>query len=374
MFHCRSGAGYAIDALFPTFYEMAQKLVRDEKIHISFTGLDECTGNINFQDYENLIEFEPATKQRSKLEFIEQYIRKNEIDVVFGFDQPAKQLSYKYLRKGGVKKIISYWGAPMSDLNTGIKLKLKQLGMLFSKNSPDHYIFESMIMAKSAYAGRGINKQKVSVVHLGVDTDEFHPVKEDMSYAHATFKIPKERKIIYYSGHMEERKGVAVLLRAAQQLYEVCNRRDFHFLLLGNQHGEEVALLDKLGTTKAKEHITFGGYRTDVKNIIPCCYAGAIASTGWDSFTMSSLEMASCGLPLMVSNLQGLAETVDDKITGFLFSPGNHGQLSEHICNLLDDPSMKDNMSKNARRRIMEGFTRDHQISRLTATVRSVID
>ena len=56
----------------------------------------------------------------------------------------------------------------------------------------------------------------------------------------------------------------------------------------------------------------------DLSRIFPCCYAGVIASTGWDSFTVSSLEMASSGLPLVVSNLQGLSESIEADVTGFL--------------------------------------------------------
>lgn len=332
LFHCESNAGYAINTLLPTFYKMAKNLVNDEaKIHISFTKLNGFTGDVETDKYKNLIEFDPASREKSQLSFIQKYIEDNQIDVVFGFDQPVTHPSYKYLRKGGVKKIISYWGAPISSPNKGIKLKLKQLSVRCAVHSPDHYIFESVAMAKTAYEGRGIQKRKVSVVQLGVDANKFTPTAGDTHYAHVTFKIPEGRKIIYFSGHMEERKGVAVLMKAVRHLYESHKRRDFHFLLLGNRHGEEAPFLDSLCDTKAIEHVTFAGYRSDVEKIIPGCYLGTIASTGWDSFTMSSIEIASCGLPLIVSNLQGLAETVEDEKTGFLFTPGNFAELSEHI-------------------------------------------
>jgi glycosyltransferase involved in cell wall biosynthesis len=98
---------------------------------------------------------------------------------------------------------------------------------------------------------------------------------------HDIFTIPADRKIIYYSGHMEERKGVAVLMHAARDLYDRHGRRDFHFLILGNREGEEQRFLDMLKDTGAWDHVTFGGYRKDFEQILPGCYLGAIASTGW---------------------------------------------------------------------------------------------
>ena len=55
---------------------------------------------------------------------------------------------------------------------------------------------------------------------------------------------------------------------------------------------------------------------------------GVIALTGWDSFTLSSVEMAPCGFPLVVSRLQGLIETADDGGTGYLFDMDDHNALA----------------------------------------------
>ena len=369
-FHCKSNAGYAMNTLLPVFIEMANKLVKsDNDIHVSFTKLNgsNCDNTPNYCN--NFIEFDPATNEKSELLEIEKYVKKNNIDVVFGFDQPVSRPSYKYLRRGGVKKIISYWGAPMSSINTGLKLKLKQLQVALTLNSPDHYIFESEAMAQSAYLGRGIPKNKVSIAYLGVNTEKFKPTNTENFYSHEAFNIAKDRRILFYSGHMETRKGVGVLVNAAKHLYNHHNKRDFHFLILGNRGDEDKQYLEMLTDDGARDHVTFGGYRNDIEKIIPACYLGIIASTGWDSFTMSSLEMASSGLPLLVSNLQGLAETIDEGKTGHTFEPGKHIELSELIFSMLNNYEIRNHMGKNARKRILSKFTVQIQIERLVTLV-----
>ena len=372
-FHVGPDAGYAIDSLLVAFIRMARRLVVDDRsIHIAFpnmVGLARC--NV-ITGIENLVEFDTATRDPGELGMIQNYIRKHGIEVVFGFDQPVQQFSCRYMRQAGVRQIISYQGAPMSGLNSGLRLLLKRVEVMFRIGSPDHYIFESQAMAETAYRGRGVPFARTSIVHLGVDENRYRPAESTTSYVYNAFGIPHDRKIIYYSGHMEERKGVAVLIHAAIDLYNRYDRSDFHFLILGNRDGEELRFLDILKNTDARDHVTFGGYRNDVEKILPGCYLGAIASTGWDSFTMSSLEIASCGLPLLVSRLQGLVETIEEGKTGFSFTCGDHTELAAHIAGLLDDPARRDRMGASARQRILSGYTKQQQVDNLVNILKRV--
>ncbi len=372
--HVGPNTGYAIDSLLATFIKMARKLVIDDSnIHISFPnmiGLEQCNA---ISGISNLVEFDPATRDPVKLEAIKSYIREHCIDVVFGFDQPVQQVSCKYMRQAGAQWIISYQGAPMSSLNKGLRLLLKRIEVMIRIGSPDHFIFESHAMAETAYRGRGVPYEKTSVVHLGVDENRFQPAESPTNYAHDEFTIPLDRRIIYYSGHMEERKGVSVLVHAAKELYEKHGRRDFHFLILGNQDGEEQLFLNMLMNTGTKQHVTFAGYRKDVEQILPDCYIGAIASTGWDSFTMSSLEIASCGIPLLVSKLQGLVETIEENKTGHAFTPGDHEELATWIIKFLEDPEKRNRMGGNSRKRVLSYFTNQQQIINLAKAVNKVV-
>jgi glycosyltransferase involved in cell wall biosynthesis len=373
-FHVSPDAGYAISTLITTFIRMAEKLVINESsIHVAFPGLAGLERCDAVAEVGNIVEFDPAAHDSRKLDIIQNYIREHGIDTVFGFDLPVRQTSYRYMRKAGVRRIVSYQGAPMSDLNSGLLLLLKRIEVMFVIGPPDHYIFESQAMAETAWRGRGVPLSRTSVVHLGVDEKRYRPADGASDYAYDAFSIPCDRKIIYYSGHMEERKGVAVLVRAARDLYDRHDRRDFHFLILGNREGEEQRFLEMLKDTGARKHVTFGGYRQDVEQILPGCYLGAIASTGWDSFTMSSLEIASCGLPLLVSRLQGLAETVEEGITGYTFTPGDHAELAARIAGLLDDPVRRDRMGASARQRILSGYTKQQQIDRLVDVMQRVV-
>lgn len=257
-------------------------------------------------------------------------------------------------------------GAPISGENRFLKLLLKRVEVFFSKNKPDLFIFESEAMRRFAVYGRGIRFNDTCVIPTGVDTQKFRPNTSSKNYVLNEFSIPENSKIIFYSGHMEERKGVRIIIESAIKLIDDKKVTHLHFLICGNHHGEETPFIKMLKNTKAKNHVTFAGYRTDVDKIIPGCDFGVIASTGWDSFPMSSLEIASCGLPLIVSSLQGLTETIQENVTGLSFPPGDSSQLAAAIQKLDQNEQMYFQFSKAARERIVSKYSLEQQYKALS--------
>ncbi len=372
-FHCCSNTGYAIEPLEKAFFSMSKKLVgKSNKIHFAYKHMDGGLPQNLPDGFKNIISFDPDNSSAESIAFISRYIKENNINLAFGFDQGVSKPIYRHMRKAGIKCLISYYGASMSSINRGLKLALKKVEVSLRPYKPDHFIFESNAMLETALNGRGISPKNLSVVYLGVDTEKYKPAQTVSKYAHKIFNIPKGRKIFFYSGHMEERKGVRVIIKAAVELTLQRKRKDLHFLITGNKNGEEKTFEPLYKGTEAEKYITFGGYRNDLHLIEPSCYAGTIASTGWDSFTMSALEMASCGLPLLVSNLQGLAETIEDGKTGYSFTPGNNTELADKVELLADNPDKQNQLCTNARNRVLEKFTLEKQEEKLVDTVKKV--
>ncbi|MGQ9424682.1 glycosyltransferase family 4 protein [Gilvimarinus sp. F26214L] len=371
-FHCESNPGFAAASHEITFYNMARRLVGDPaNIHFAYRTTENGRSPTLPEDLVHVFEFDAASRSHEYLSQIEAYVRKHNIQIAFGFDQPVRRLSHKYLRRGGVKHIVSYWGAPMSSLNHGLKLALKKLYVSLCRHRPDHFIFQSEGMRLTATHGQGIPVEATSLVRSGINTERFCPPRGRDWYAHDIFNIDRKRKIVFFSGHMEERKGVDVIIRTAVHLCETLGRTDVHFLLLGNRDGQEKHFLPLYQGTAAEQHITFGGYRHDVPQLLKSCTLGMIASTEWDSFPMSSIEMAATGLPLVVSDLPGLREAVTPE-TGFLYPVGDHESAGAQLRTLLDDEVLRVRMGRAARHRAVTEFSVEQQMLGMEAVVRQV--
>ena len=86
--------------------------------------------------------------------------------------------------------------------------------------------------------------------------------------------------------------------------------------------------------------------------------------------TMSSIEMQSSGLPLLLSNLPGLNEAIEDGVSGLLFPPGDALALANTIERLLDDPALRERLAQGARQRVESRFTKEIQHHRLVELMR----
>lgn len=367
--------GFAIGRLISVFHEMARQLTGgdESRVHFSFTRVGAARSPALPPGFSNLTEFDPRRPPKAAVAAFARYLRENDISCIFGLDLSVRAHYLDELRRAGVRRVVSYWGAPMSSLNSGLKLLVKRLEVaLLCRAKPDHFIFESRAMQEFAVRGRGLPRAMTTVIHTGVDARKFRPDPHSASLVYERFGIPAERKIIVYMGHLHARKGVQVLMQAAHHICGVMRRSDIHVLFLGNR-GDEVEKF-RADYQGAAAHITFGGYQTDIPALLSGCYAGCIPSTGWDSFPMSSLEMQACGLPVLVSDWQGVPETVAADRTGVVVPVGNARLLAEAIVALVDDAHRREAMSVAARERIEAEFRTEHQIEHLVADMRRQFD
>jgi glycosyltransferase involved in cell wall biosynthesis len=353
MFHCEQNTGYAIETLEKVFYRAAISAgYTEENIYWSFKSVSTINSKTIACDY----------KSPNESIDLKKFIVDKNILTVIAFDLGFPCPVIGELKEAGVTRLVSYWGASMSSINHGLKLALKKLECCIRKNKPDEFIFESEAMRSTGTQGRGLNPKQTHVVYLGVDTDKFHPNYGIDSYTHESLKIPSNRRIIFYSGHMEERKGVRVIIKSAIHLIDQLKQQNFHFVICGNKNNEAASYLQLLDGTEAKKYVTFAGYRADINLLMRGSDMGVIASTGWDSFTMSSVEMMASGLPMIVSNLQGLSETIVHGENGFLFEPGNYVELATLISNISATPELAQRFSAASRNRAVKLFSQKSQI------------
>ena len=374
LFHTPSNEGYAMATLERVFFAVACELVGGQgNVHFAFKDLSRGMPVSLPENFGNVLALDASKAGQPCWHEAAKYIKRSNIETALSFDLSPSSPLCGMLRKAGVKHLVSYWGASMSSENVGLKLLLKRAEIALRSNKPDLFIFESEAMRFLAVQGRGISRAHTAVIPTGVNTELFRPNEHGRRYVTEQFGIAEDRFVVIFSGHMEERKGVRVIMEAARKVVDESGRDDICFLICGNRPGEEKRFVEMLVGSRAMSNVIFAGYRRDLRDILPGCDMGVIASTGWDSFTISSLEMAACGLPLVASALQGLVETLEDGRTGYLFEPGNSTALAERILQLSSDPALRGRLAAAGRQRIVDGYSRERQQARLIECISSVI-
>ncbi|MGA6826478.1 glycosyltransferase family 4 protein [Nitrospira sp. NS4] len=363
--------GFAFSRLIGVFLEAcAQAAGTVSNVHFAFSTVGEEGSSALPPGFSNLLEFNSRKHDGNDVARLCAYVGRHGIEAAFIVDVGVEAGYLRDIRRAGVRTIIAYWGAPLSSLNHGFKLALKRLEVRYLRPSkPDHFIVESRSMQQTATNGRGIPVHMTTIVPTGVDEARFRPRPESHKHVYDRFAIPAHRSIVVFMGHLHRRKGVHVLLQAADHIVRERHRSDMHFLFLGNQPGEAEVFRGSYDEGATAPFITFGGYQSDVPALLAGCHIGCVPTTGWDSFPLSPLEMQASGLPVVVSDCQGLPESVSDGVTGLVVPAGDVVALSTALQRMTDDRELRDRMSVAAMQRIRASFTRARQVEGLRDVV-----
>ncbi len=92
-----------------------------------------------------------------------------------------------------------------------------------------------------------------------------------------------------------------------------------------------------------------------------------------EPFGLVALEASAAGLPVIASDLGGLADIVVDGETGLLVAPGDVGKLVAAMRALLDDPDRRAALGRGARARAAT-FSAERVVPRFEALYRHTVD
>ncbi len=154
-------------------------------------------------------------------------------------------------------------------------------------------------------------------------------------------------------GRLLARKGYDVLIRALGRT--ITSHPQVHLIIVGDGPEQQVLkrLAIRLGVDAA---VTFLGNvpRSDLPSLLRTAEVFCHPAT-WDNVPFAPLEAMACGLATVVSASGGLPEIVGN--AGIVHQVGDDAELSAILINLLSNPSMRENLGKAARARVLERFT-----------------
>jgi len=232
-------------------------------------------------------------------------------------------------------------------------------------NSVDQVITPSKTI-KELLINYGV-KTPIEVLPTGITLKDYqnpYPEKIKKEYC-----INPKNKVLIYVGRLAEEKNILFLLdafQAIQKKYPKC-----HLLLVGG--GENEKKYQEKSKRLNLKNITFTGQ-------LPKEKTNQTFAVG-DIFLMPSLtdtqgivvvEAMAAGLPAVVMDKFGPSEIVEQGKSGFKIAPNNLDEFVEKTILLLENDSLRFEMSKNARLRAKD-FDSGKQTEKLIKLYERVI-
>lgn len=177
--------------------------------------------------------------------------------------------------------------------------------------------------------------------------------------------LPKREDYALFVGGLQPYKGIEVLIDAFQKL-----GRGFPLKIIGdgplrNKVEESVHQFDLEYLGQQKWEQTIQTIQQAKFLILP--------STCYEVSPRVIIEAFACGVPVVVSNIGGMAEAVTHGQTGFHFKVNNSGDLAEKVKYMFEHHEDNRVMGHNARVEYEQKYTVERNYSALMAIYQKVI-
>lgn len=157
----------------------------------------------------------------------------------------------------------------------------------------------------------------------------------------ATGDRSPDRPVVLTCGRLHPVKGYDVLFDAVTILIE--RQRQLHVVVRGDrQLGHEAhahALVERLGNDGLTDVVEFADFG-EHPFMTGRGAAVYVQPSRHETFGLAAAEAMAAGLPVVASDVGGLAELVDHGRTGLLVPPGDATALADAIDRLLDDRAL----------------------------------
>jgi glycosyltransferase involved in cell wall biosynthesis len=194
-------------------------------------------------------------------------------------------------------------------------------------------------------------ESKISVIRLGLDlASRVATAPGAGEQLRATLDIPDDAFVVGWLGRMTEIKRVDDLVRAFADVAP-----DAHLLLVGD--GPLRPRLETLARElRLDARVHFVGFRNDVGAVYAACDAVALTSAN-EGTPVTVIEALAAGVPVVATDVGGVADVVDADRSGYLAPPGDTAAVASALRRLAADPAARKRMGAAGHADVIERYS-----------------
>ena len=183
----------------------------------------------------------------------------------------------------------------------------------------------------------GVDSSQISVIPNGSDTSRFRPASVDEKLKlRQRFELPLDTMLSCFVGGDWHRKGLAHAIEALRFA------TDTGLVVVGAGNQEHYhALAADFGVA---DRVWFKGSTRHPEDLLRACDTYVFPSS-YEAFSLSCIEAAACGLPLIVTPINGMVELVEHGVNGVFIEPCGES-IGATLVKLRDDAALRESMSK----------------------------
>jgi len=252
----------------------------------------------------------------------------------------------------GIKHVLTVHAGDVFSLER-LPFKMKITGFIMKNTDKivvvSSYIGERMLDLVPKDLKENV-KDKMAIFPMGVTRREYQHLVDDDEKLKSKYGINSKYTLLFI-GRLVEKKGVIYLIEA---MLNIISQFDANLIICGK--GPLRKDLEKYVKEKSIENfVKFAGFinNHDKRNYLSLSeiliVPSIITQSGdTEGLPVVVLEGLAAGKPIIVSNVGGIKDVIQNGYNGFIVEPKNPEQIAEKISELLNNTHLRAKFSENA--------------------------
>jgi glycosyltransferase involved in cell wall biosynthesis len=213
--------------------------------------------------------------------------------------------------------------------------------------------------------GIGVDMEMTTAIHHGI-TLSGYPLKKGCAAAYRKYPELKNKKVVFHPARMGMAKGCDVTIKAMRI---VADRVPESMLVLAgskniidwevSQEKDIAYFIDLIRALELSEHVVMDVFPLE---FMPEMYRVAdvvvYPSSAPEPFGLTMLEAFAAARPIIVTDMGGMPEIVQNEITGYVIHQRDSEALADRIITLLASDRLRQRIGKTGRRHVEQHYTK----------------
>ncbi len=237
----------------------------------------------------------------------------------------------------------------------------------------DQFIADAEAVKTVLVQEDGIPASRITVVPIGVESGITEgkagvraAVRADLGIPDGAIAIGNVARLVPFKGHQCLLDAAALVLR---------DRTDIVFPIVGD--GELLETLQKQARSLGIERqVQFLGFRDDLDRLYTAfdIYCHSSLELAAEAFPLAILRALASGLPVVCTNVGGIAMMVEDGISGYLCPPENPAALGEALLKAVKHPDLRESMGRASQDLFARRFHAEAMAEKVEKVYESALD
>lgn len=184
---------------------------------------------------------------------------------------------------------------------------------------------------------------------------------------------PPGTPVVLFPARMIWHKGVQEFVDAARIVNR--NQQDARFVMVGETDADNPAGVsaEELAQWEDEGVIEWWGYQESMPDVFAQSHIVCLPSKYREGVPKVLIEAASCGRPIVTTDMPGCREIVQDGENGILVSPDDGRAVADAVIRLLEDAELRAKMGDQGRALVQKEFSVERVVERTVEVYRDVL-